>query len=374
MIGQSPLFSVSDFVAVLNQTLEVTYPSVDIVGELANFRVSKNKWVYFDLIDEHSSVKFFGTVYMLPGPLEDGMMLKVHGNPRMHPQFGFSINIATILPVGEGTIVRASKLLEVKLRAEGLFEDTRKRTILYPPARIGLITSAESAAYHDFVKVINARWVGTEIVHSDVFVQGELAPQQIVTAIDRLNQHPVALEALVITRGGGSADDLAVFNTEQVVRAIAASRVPTVVAIGHEADISLAELAADVRASTPSNAAELLVPDKKHELSRLMLINSNLSSTAADIINSHKKDIESKTYELVTLIGYQLSNINGVLAGKKALLEALNPTKILDRGYAIVKLGEKVIKSGRRLKQEQIIDIEMTDALVRTKISRVVLK
>src|SRR5690606_31853852 len=123
---------------------------VTVVGELASFRVSKNRWVYFDLKDENASVKFFGTVYQLPGPLEDGLMVQVTGTPRLHPLYGFSITAQSLQPVGEGSLRRAAALLEAKLRSEGLFDDSRKRSLPYPPSRIGLITSGESAAYHDF--------------------------------------------------------------------------------------------------------------------------------------------------------------------------------------------------------------------------------
>jgi exodeoxyribonuclease VII large subunit len=153
-----PTLTPTDFVAVLNQTLETAYPHVVIEGELSNFRISKNRWVYFDLKDDHASVKFFGTVYSLPGPLEEGMLLKVSGSPRLHPLFGFSVNFQTIELSGEGTIKKAFELLLKKLTLEGLFDDSRKRRLPYPPQTIGLITSRESAAYADFTKIINARW------------------------------------------------------------------------------------------------------------------------------------------------------------------------------------------------------------------------
>jgi exodeoxyribonuclease VII large subunit len=139
--------SVSDFVALLNQTLETAYPYVTISGELANFRVSKNRWVYFDLKDEQASVHFFGTVYQMPGPLEDGMLVQVSGNPRLHPLYGFSVTVRSLRPVGEGAIKRAAELLQLKLQAEGLFDPSRKRALPYPPTRIGLVASKESAAY-----------------------------------------------------------------------------------------------------------------------------------------------------------------------------------------------------------------------------------
>ena len=152
------ILGVSDFVTYVNQTLETAYPYVTIEGELANFRVSRNRWVYFDLKDAEASVRFFGTVYALPGPLEDGMVLRVSGNPRLHSQFGFSVNVQTITPVGEGSLRRAADLLAAKLQAEGLFALERKRVLPYPPRRIALLTADKSAAYVDFLKILNARW------------------------------------------------------------------------------------------------------------------------------------------------------------------------------------------------------------------------
>src|SRR6266404_7384243 len=181
------ILSPSDFVSLLNQTLEVAYPSVTIEGELSNFRVSKNRWLYFDLHDEQASVKFFGTVYNLPGPLEDGLKIRVVGSPRMHPRFGFSVNVSSISPVGEGSIKKAAQLLQAKLTAEGLFDSARKRLLPATPETIGLITAGNSAAYADFIKILNERWGGVEVQLADVYVQGAQAPAQIVQAIEYFN-------------------------------------------------------------------------------------------------------------------------------------------------------------------------------------------
>jgi exodeoxyribonuclease VII large subunit len=163
-VGDTELeLSVSQFVALHNHVLEYTMPTVTIIGELSSFRVSKNRWVYFDLKDDEASVKFFGTVYQLTGPLEDGMMLRVQGTPRVHPQFGFSITVTSIQLAGEGTIRRAFDLLQQKLAGEGLFDQARKRELPYPPERIGVIASKESAAYADFMKILSARWGGVDI-------------------------------------------------------------------------------------------------------------------------------------------------------------------------------------------------------------------
>ena len=363
------VLSVSDFVAVLNQTLEYAYPAVSIVGELANFRVSKNRWVYFDLKDECSSVKFFGTVYQLPGPLEDGLMLQVRGVPRLHNQFGFSVNIQNIQPVGEGSLKKAAALLEAKLTAEGLFDESRKRALPYPPRKVGLITSGESAAYHDFIKILNARWGGVDIQLADVQVQGEPAPRQIVAAIEHFNTHAEPVDVLVLTRGGGSAEDLAAFSTEHVTRAVAGSRIPTLVAIGHEIDLSLAELAADRRASTPSNAAEMLSPDKKHELRVLKEGQKVLLRTLQQRVVDNKRVVGEHLDELHHTLQSIVQRAQDALINRGNLLEAFNPSAALRRGYAIVRSQQgTIVRNGGGVAVGDILNIELSDAVVTTEV------
>ncbi len=357
---QAVELSVSDFVGLLNQTLEYAFPNVVIIGELANFRVSKNRWVYFDLKDEFSSVKFFGTIYQLPGPLEDGMMLKVRGQPKLHQLYGFSVTAINIQPAGEGSIRKAADLLQAKLTKEGLFEESRKRPLPYPPQTIGLVASAQSAAYADFIKIIDARWGGVVIEHIDVQVQGEVAPAMIVSAIEQFNALGEPPEVIVLIRGGGSAEDLVAFSTEQVTRAVAASRIPTIVAIGHEIDVCLAELAADVRASTPSNAAELLVPDRAH-------LRSQLKTAAAQLIHLGQAQVrlaqtnaynarEQLHQSIETLLTSEIQDITA----HRRLLIALSPEAILRRGYAIVRSGSKVIRTAKSLKPNAIVEVQLS--------------
>lgn len=351
--------AVGEFVALLNQTLEYAYPSVIITGELANLRVSKNRWVYFDLKDDEATVKFFGTVYMLPGPLEDGMLLKVRGTPRLHNLYGFSVNVQSIQPAGEGTIRRAAELLQAKLTAEGLFAPERKRPLPYPPSRIGLITSKQSAAYADFMKILNARWGGVHIEHIDVQVQGEVAPAQISKAIEQLNARPEPPEVLVIIRGGGSAEDLAAFSTEQVTRAVAASRVPTLVAIGHEVDLSLAELAADRQASTPSNAAELLVPDRAHAAQELKSKLDQLAFASQRIFTDARQQLKLQTGMLHELAAHRLDTERLRLQAQSQLLTALSPEAILGRGYAIVRAEGRSLRDVKQLKTGGIVEVQV---------------
>lgn len=369
-----PALTVSEFVAVFNQTLDYAYPSVTITGELANFRVSKGRWVYFDLKDDSATVRVFGTVYQLPGPLEDGMIVAVRGTPRLHPQYNFSVNVLSIQPVGEGSIKKAAALLEAKLRAEGLFESERKRPLVYPPTRIGLVTSLESAAYRDFVKVMSARWGGVTISVIDVQVQGEPAPAQIVRAIEQFNRLAAAPEVLVVIRGGGSAEDLAAFSTEPVTRAVAASRIPTLVAIGHEVDISLAELAADQRGSTPSNAAELLVPDRRAAIETMGSHHARLTHFARAHLSTARRELGSQA-QILHDSAQQLVRQTGAQLGlQRQLLAAFSPQNALDRGYAFVRSGQRLLVSGQDAKPGEELSIEVADAHIAATVKRITMK
>ena len=356
MVFDELVFGVSDFVNIFNQTMETAYPEVLIEGEVKNFKVSRNKWLYFDLVDEESSLRCFGSVYSLNTPLEDGMMLRVQGRPRLHHLFGFSLNVVSVRPIGEGSLNKAAELLTQKLTKEGLFDLSRKRSLKYPPERIGLITSAQSAAYADFIKVINARWSGLMIELDDVQVQGEAAPAQIVQAISRFNSTVNPTDVLVIIRGGGSADDLMAFNTEEVTRAVASSRIPTLVAIGHEIDLSLAELAADKRASTPSNAAELLTPDKKDYLAQLALLQDDLSRLYRQYLKKANQALNAQAVLINQNIKRLINLHQQNLQIQANLVEALNPNNILKRGYSIISdSGGKTIKSSSEVSLNSLL-------------------
>jgi exodeoxyribonuclease VII large subunit len=369
-----PAFTVGEFVAVLNQTLEYAYPNVAITGEIANFRISKNRWVYFDLKDDTAMVRFFGTVYQMPGPLEDGMLVTVRGVPRLHQQYGFSVTIQSVKPTGEGSIKKAAALLEAKLKAEGLFDESRKRPLPYPPKTIGLITSGESAAYRDFIKVMNARWGGMRIVLVDVQVQGDPAVPQIVGAIEQCNRMADVPDVLVVTRGGGSAEDLQAFSTEAVTRAVAASRIPTLVAIGHEVDISLAELAADQRASTPSNAAELLVPDRRAVLDGLQTQRDRLTYTVEHLLQRVRQNITTHGDVLYRSTEQILSQARQKLVLRRQVLQAYDPQAALARGYALVRKDQKIIRNGGELAVGDGITVQLNDAKLEAQIKRVILE
>lgn len=371
MKGSEIVFSPSEFVGVVNQTLDYAYPVVIIEGELANVKISRDKWVYFNIKDDTASVKCFGTVFMLPGPIEEGMMVRIVSTPRLHPLYNFSLNIQSIMPIGEGSIKRASDLLFQKLSKEGLFDETRKRKVPYAPESIALITSKQSAAYGDFNKILNSRWTGIKIYHVDIQVQGDQAITDIAEAINVVNQLANPPEVIVLTRGGGSIDDLAAFSSEQVVRCIAGSRIPTIVAIGHEMDVSLAELAADKRASTPSNAAEIIVPDKNDVIKHLK---ANIKSIAEYIDNalaSCNRTIDDKNQLLSRIIKQTFTLAEQSFIRQRQLLTALNPGSVLAKGYAIVRYNSKVVKSIKQLGINDKIEITFEDGKSNATINKV---
>ena len=191
--------TVSDFVALLNQTLEYAYPSVAVVGEVSEFRVSQGKWVSFKLKDGESVVDCFMGIYQLRIPLEDGMKVMVIAAPRVNAKWGkFSLNVRTVKPIGEGSIKKGFELLKAKFEAEGLFAPERKRALPRVPSFVGVVTSTESAAYADFCKIMNERWGGMNVEVAHTQVQGEPAADQMIRAIKYFNTLDVLPDVLVI--------------------------------------------------------------------------------------------------------------------------------------------------------------------------------
>lgn len=344
------IFSPTDFVAVFNQTVSTAYPLVTIEGEVSNFRIAKERWVYFDIKDEFSSLRVFGTVYQLAHAIEDGMLVRLSARPELHPQYNFSLQMVDVVPSGQGSIKKSFDILFAKLTAEGLFDESRKRFLPYPPTRIGLITSNEAAAYGDFVKVLSARWPLIQIDLANVRVQGDSAAGEIIAALHHFNLLPEPVEVIVVIRGGGSAEDLLAFQDEHLTRAIAESRIPTLVAIGHERDISLAELAADVRASTPSNAAELIAPAMDEVMAayreRLLRCNTVVSS----LVSSWRSNLAETTQNLRSRFAQVINNERQDLKRIEEVLAAFNPKLVLARGYALVRSGDSLVRSAKQTK------------------------
>jgi exodeoxyribonuclease VII large subunit len=332
---QNEVLTPTDFAAVVNQTLEYAYPSVLIAGEVASFKVNQGKWVFFDIKDEETSIPCFMSVYQLRVPLEDGMKVVVRGIPKITKWGKFSFTVNAVKPVGEGNLKKAFELLKKKLTEEGLFDPAKKRELPKDLTKLGVISSTQAAGYADFIKIINARWGGMKIQVAHTQVQGMDAPDQIIRALKYFNEHG-DVQAIAILRGGGSADDLSCFNDEELVRAIAASKIPVITGIGHEVDESLADLAADVRASTPSNAAEMLTPDKAAIRSGVKSSMNRAGAMIISKIDARKNEVNEKVSSVFREVKNRLEKIHDDIRQKLKLIEVLNPEKVLKQGYAIL--------------------------------------
>ena len=340
------IYSVSDFIATSNDIFEKSFPSVLIEGEISSFKVNQNKFVFFDLKDEESVLGCFMTVWQLRFPLEDGMKVVAQVKPKLTNWGKFSLTVEKITPKGEGSLKKSFEILKEKLTREGLFDESRKRRIPQDLQKIAVISSTQAAGYADFIKIINERWGGLKIVVAHTQVQGIAASDQIIRAIDFLNSQSELPNVIAIIRGGGSADDLAVFNDEKLVRAVANSRVPIITGIGHEIDQSLCDLAADFAASTPSNVAQILTPNKFDEMrflrSKILRTNDLLLSKIAEL----KKSNREKNQEIRDRILQNILDQKREIQAKKRILESYNPQNILAKGYALIS-GE--IATGKEI-------------------------
>jgi len=328
-------FTPTEFVAVVNQTLEYAYSPVMITGEVASFKINQGKWVFFDLKDEETSVPCFMTLWNMRVPIEDGMKVTVRAVPKVTKWGKFSLTVDAVKPVGEGSLKKAYELLKKKLSDEGLFAPEKKRPIPDNLVKLGVISSTGAAGYADFIKIINARWGGMKVQVAHTQVQGIDAPDQIIRALKYFNEKG-EMQMIAILRGGGSADDLSCFNDEQLVRAIASSRIPVITGIGHEVDESLADLAADVRASTPSNAAEMLTKDCLEEIDKLSRTMSRAEQVLKQKISLIEEDNLAKVSRCLEKMKTEVNRVSDALSHKIKLLEALNPEKVLSQGYAIM--------------------------------------
>lgn len=349
--------TVSKFLSQINQTLDLEFHPVTLIGEVASFKINQGKWVFFDLKEDSYSLSCFLPLYQLRTPLEDGMKILVKGYPKVTNWGKFSFTVSEILPVGEGSIKKGLELLKAKLEKEGLFSQARKRPLPDPVQRLAVISSTQAAGYADFIKILNERWGGLDIKVAHTAVQGLGAADQIIRALQYFNEQGTA-DVIAIVRGGGSQDDLAVFNDEALARAIAASKIPVITGIGHEVDESLADLVADVRASTPSNAAQFLTRDRRAEIanlknlvsrlhvqivSKLTWAETDLSSTVQGLhreLSSHLDRYQSHLNDTVEGIHHEiLSNIDrhqSDLSLTIKTLDRLNPDKVLKQGYSIL--------------------------------------
>ena len=291
----------------------------------------------------------------------DGDRVHVFGRPELYEARGvFRLRALTIEPIGLGAVLAGIERLKRKLAAEGLFAHERKRPLPLFPRRIGLLTGTDAAAKHDFLTAVAARFPAAQVVVAETYVQGPNAPMAIDAALRDLAAEP-EVDVVVLARGGGSFDDLLPFSDERVVRALAASPVPVVSAVGHEQDTPLSDLVADARASTPTAAARLVVPDEKELRERLERLRERLERDAARILERARRDLAAEHVRLARAPALLLERKRAWLEAAAGRLRALSPRATLERGYAIVRSEDRVVRSRTAVRAGGYVDVELAD-------------
>ena len=340
-------------------------PSIWVEGEVTEFRRQQG-WqsVFFTLKDSTDGAclpvsmprgRFDG----LRLELADGMTVHVFGRPELYEARGvFQLRALTIEPLGLGAILAGLERLKQKLAAEGLFAPDRKRSLPVLPRRIGVLTGNEAAAKRDFVTAVQSRFPAANLLVAQTYVQGQAAPAAIGATLQALAREP-DVDVIVLTRGGGSFEDLLPFSDERVVRAVAECDVPVVSAVGHEQDTPLCDHAADVRASTPTAAARLVVPDERELRERLESARAALARGAGTALErargSLTRDRERLDRAPTLLVERKRAGLDG-LAGR---LQTLSPQKTLARGYAIVRTDNGIVRSSTQLETGGRVDVEL---------------
>src|SRR4051812_13416112 len=293
--------------------------------------------------------------------LADGMRVHVLGRPEIYEARGvFQLRALSIEPLGLGAILAGLERLKRKLAAEGLFAAERKRALPLLPRRIGLLTGNEAAAKRDFVTAVRARFPAANILVAQTYVQGPAAPAAIADALVRLAEEP-DVDVIVLSRGGGTFEDLLPFSDERVVRAVADSAVPVVSAVGHEQDTPLCDHAADVRASTPTGAARLVVPDEAELRERLENARAALARGATAALQRAQVSLTASRGRLDRAPALLVERKRAGLEALGGRLRTLSPQKTLERGYAIVRTDNGIIRAARDLTSGDRVSVQVAE-------------
>ena len=377
------IYTVSQLTQDIKLILENTLDYVWVEGEVSGMSRISTGTVFFTLKDERAQLKcvlFFNTALGLKFQIKNGIKIIVFGHIGVYERSGnYQLYVEKIEPMGVGSLQLALEQLKIKLEKEGLFDAERKKPVPYLPSCIGIITSATGAAIRDILKVIDRRFRDVEIIINPVRVQGEGAKEDIAEAIGDFNQFG-RVEVIILARGGGSIEDLWAFNEEQVAYAIYNSRIPIISAVGHERDVTISDLVADLRAPTPSVAAELVLPKKEDlrqavedyvgrlnfNIKHALELNTNHFEAAYKKLQLLNPVLEIPHYrqrliDLNRQFGMSIKNFIGLRAARfqKVIgkLETLSPLSILFRGYSITfKMPEgKIIKEASSLGKGDVI-------------------
>lgn len=371
---------------------------VAVKGEISNYKLYPSGHHYFTLKDESSALKcvmFKGNAMRLRFRPENGMKVIAMGKISVYPRDGaYQLYCSAMAVDGVGDLHAAFEQLKAKLSAQGLFDPAHKKPIPRYPRTIGIITSSAGAAVHDMLRILKARYPVVKAVLLPVRVQGAEAPREIAAAIAYANRWKLA-DLLIVGRGGGSIEDLWAFNDEIVAHAIYASEIPIISAVGHEPDVTIADYVADLRAATPSNGAELAVPDKTALLQQLDSMQSTMAAALSRrvklarvrldafaqsaVLTSPDSYIVQRRKNLEILINRLRASQEQTLASahqryirQVAALDAMSPLKVLTRGYAVVQTADGgILKSVSQAAPGDSLSIRISDGIVHTEVKNI---
>lgn len=394
MKSDAPILTVSQLTRQIKSVLEHDFADVAVQGEISNFKQHSSGHLYFTLKDENCQIQAVmwrnraATLFFTP---QDGMKVVARGKITVYEVRGsYQIDVAQLQPLGVGELQLAFERLKQRLAAEGLFDEEHKKPLPAYPERIGIVTSPTGAAIRDIINIISRRFPAVELILYPVKVQGVGAAEEIVEAIKDFNKLGT-IDVMIVGRGGGSLEDLWSFNEEIVARAIYESKIPIVSAVGHEIDFTIADFVADLRAPTPSAAAELVVPDMKDTVDILrnfcytseQLVHRKLTAEKDTITSLLRSYAFNRPMDLVRQFSQQLDELRRLLTQMAthtiAILQerhyalqkriaSLNPAAVLERGYALVHRNGTIVQRAAYLQPFDPVRIQFHDGEVRAEI------
>jgi len=369
-LSYTEVLTVSDITSLIKQTLEVNFEQISIEGEISNFKNHVSGHWYFTLKDSGAQISctmwkgLNNYVFFSP---QDGMKVIINGRITVYPPRGsYQVDVRSMKPAGEGELQAAYERLKKKLFEEGLFDEALKKEIPYFPKKIGIATALTGAAIKDMISVAERRFPLVELVVAPCQVQGEGAAKSIVESIEQLNRCN-DIDLIIIGRGGGSIEDLWAFNEEAVARAIFASEIPVISAVGHEIDYTIADFVADLRAPTPSAAMEIATPDIEDfrnfvnefirnsmdsvdiilEYKRRSItdsVNSYGFRNAKNLIDIRKQYLDGIIFRMVTEMDKKMTQTKNKVQLMASSLEQYNVQKILKKGFVLIKQKNRYVK------------------------------
>lgn len=345
-----------------------TLKALFLVGEISNFKAHSSGHMYMTLKDDKSSIRavmFRGNAMKLKFMPADGMKIIAFGSVSVFERDGaYQFYIENMQPDGVGSLSIAFEQLKEKLQKEGLFDTAHKKPLPKYPGTIGVVTSPTGAAFWDICNVLGRRWPMARIVISPALVQGETAPSSIVEAIEALDASGQA-DVIIVARGGGSIEDLWCFNDERVARAIFSATTPIVSGVGHETDFTIADFVADLRAPTPSAAAEIVVPDVISERNHLKQLTSrNVMQGPVALINERRLILDNYMDRISSAAIGKVSGDRASFLVLTSKLDAFSPLKVLSRGYSITEGENGLIKSKEDVKTGDKLSIRLCDGTI----------